>query len=602
MGLELGVSFPWKETDMKRSCVFICLCLACQVGSGPPQATGTSLQYQQPKLQVPEKPAANVSPELKPAAIRRVPLPTPRTEELTFRLGPGESFYYHDFRTLSRGRITIDISYPGEERLEALLLPPGEQTEPVVRKSGVKRLRLQTDIDPAWMKAGEKWTVYIRPAESGVQLQTPLKATRLQSPQKVLLSGTVRVTYPALVKLRPSPYVPILVSWVRQAVEGKGNREWRELLVRYPQLKPRLQSLVRLYDTLPAKAKADLYAGPYLKQGASALRKPAFRSSALDAQVSASLGVQTLVAPRPVPRITGIYPEMPLANDGVVVAGENFIYPGKTTAVLLERKSADGRSQSLPLVMNTTLILKNHWARIELPANVGEIDRYKVTVSHPGGTATTEFEAYASAHQVQRYTGRINSVTCVDESNPESPNWLVGSDEVYAIIAVLRTERKTPSDWEIQTSTKGGFDDGDSKEVNWRFFDSRGLPATLGDGVLVSVLLFEDDPGGPPSEVQDLVRVALKEAARNIALWEGAQGLPFSSLLATLWSDILGGFLDLIFSALEDDFLGVQSYYFDARQLYDWTRKEGGVFRRSFIFNNDGDTGSYRTQYEWKFR
>ena len=588
---------------MKRAIVLVCLYLACQVGSVPSLATGTSPQDQRPKLQVLETTAALLSPQLKPAAFLRVPLPTPRTDEFSFRLGREEPFYYHDFCTLSRGRITIDISYPGEERLEALLLPPGEQTEPVIRKSGVKRLRLQTDIDPAWMKAGEKWTVFIRPVESRVQSKTSLKAERLQPPQKVPLSGTVRVTYPALLKLHPSPYVPMLVSWARQAIDGKGNREWRELLTRYPQLKPRLLSLVRLYDALPGKAKEDLYAGPYLKQGTIALQTPAFRSSALDAQVSASLGAQTLVAPTPVPGITGIYPGMPLANDGVVVAGENFIYPGKSTVVLLERKTANGKYQALPLVINTTLILKNNWARIELPANIQEIDRYKVTVSHPGGTATTEFEAYASVHQTQMYTGRINRVTCVDESNPESPNWLWGSDEVYAVIAVLRTERKIPSDWEVKTSTKGGFDDGDSAEVDWRFFDSRGLPATLGDGALVSVFLFEDDPGGPPSEVQDLIRVVLKEATRNIILWgEGVPGLPFSSLLAKVWSDILGGFMDLIFSALEDDFLGVQSYYFDARQLYDWTRKERGVYERSFIFKNDSDTGSYRTQYEWKFR
>jgi hypothetical protein len=85
-------------------------------------------------------------------------------------------------------------------------------------------------------------------------------------------------------------------------------------------------------------------------------------------------------------------------------------------------------------------------------------------------------------------------------------------------------------------------------------------------------------------------------------LEEGAQGLPFSPLLAQVWSDILGAFIDLIFSALEDDFLGVQSYYFDARQLYDWTSREGGVFERSFLFENDSDTGSYRTKFEWKFQ
>jgi hypothetical protein len=440
-------------------------------------------------------------------------------------------------------------------------------------------------------------------SQPGSKAKSPAQTLRTQPLQTVHLPGTVKVTYPALVKLRPSPYVPLLLSWLRRAADGRGEKEWRDVLTRHPQLKSRLQSLIGLYDALPAKSKEDLYAGPYLRQGASALQKPAFQSSALDAQVSASLGVETRAVPKPSPRKTGIYPDKPLASEGVVVAGEDFIYPGKTTIVILERRTPDGKYQALPLVTGSTLILNRHWLRIQLPANIQEIDRYKVTVSHPGGTAKTEFEAYASVHQIQRYTGRISQVTCIDESNPESPNWLVGSDEVYAIIAVIHRERTGTSNWKVRTGTKGGFDDGNTAAVDWRFFDSKGLPATLGYGALVSVFLFEDDPGSPPSEVRDLIKVVLEEATRNIILLEeGPQGLPFSLLLAQVWSDIVGAFMDLIFSALEDDFLGVQSYYFDARELYDWTSKENRVFRRSFIFENDGDTGSYRTRYEWKFQ
>ena len=586
---------------MKKTIGLLCLYLICHTGPTLSSGMVPSAPGQQQKVQALKATAVLQAPELKPVTPMLVRLPTPKIDEFSFSLTRERPFYYHDFCTLDRGRITVEISYSGEMRLEAMLLPPGEQKEPVAKEIGVNRLRLQADIDPAWMRTGKKWTVLIRQPENQLQPKSLAKTAQLQTLQKAPLRGNLKVTYPALLKLRPSPYVPVLVGWIRQALQGKGTKEWRDLLVQHPGLKPRLQGIVQLYDTLPERVKGDLYAGPYLKQESLSLQTPSSRNSALDAQLSASIGAQTHVVPKPVPKIKGIYPQLPLANYEVVVGGENFIFPGKLTVVILEREIDGGKYEAISLVTDRTLILNKNWLWIHLPANISETDNYKVTVSHAGGTASTQFKVYASAHQTARYTGRINQVTCIDESNPERPNWLVGSDEVYAMIAVIRAEGKNTSSWQVRTDVKGGFDDGESKEVNWRFFDSSGAPAKLGDGVLLSVFLIEDDPGSPPSEVQDLIRTVLVEATRNIVLWgEGPGSMPFSLLLSQIFSDIIGAFVDLIFSALEDDPLGVQSYSFDARQLYEWVRSEHGTFERSFLFENDSDTGSYRTRFEWK--
>ena len=80
----------------------------------------------------------------------------------------------------------------------------------------------------------------------------------------------------------------------------------------------------------------------------------------------------------------------------------------------------------------------------------------------------------------------------------------------------------------------------------------------------------------------------------------GIEGIPFSSLMGEVLSSILRAFMDLVFSALEDDPLGVQAHYFEPDTLYDLAQKEGGTYIRSFHFDNSDDTGTYQTRYEWK--
>ncbi len=514
-------------------------------------------------------------------------LERPWADEFPFSLDSENPTTYHDFTTETKGRITAEVRVLSGGDIRALLIPPGENAEPAAVEEGQGVLQLNADIRPELMREGNKWTLLIQAASvspPGKKIIRPLTA---KLAPEFPIRGTFRVTFPMALQLRPSPFLPAVIEEMNKVLDGRPSAEWRPLQAH----REMLRKVVSLYEQIPIQVKQQLYAGPYLAVGSDS--EAARRSKALDVQVSLSLPPRAAQKPNPPPEFTSYYPASPTPGSWVMFSGENLEHPERETQVILAKTVPGAMGRFVSLKEGENLRVTNRSIAFQIPSGAEWTGRFNLVVMNPWGREEVGFNVYPTEYQAQRYTGKIVSVTCQDESNPESPNWLVGSDEVYALINVLQVAGAESSDWGVKTSTKGGFDDGEEKAVDWPFFDQYGRPLPIRDGCVIMVSLVEDDPGGSPAGLHSLMRSTVQGVVRNLAFSGGELGgVPMSSLLAEITMNLIGAIWDLINNALRDDPLGTQAVHFSSWDLHQATQGRNFVVRR-LTYSNNGSTGSY---------
>lgn len=228
----------------------------------------------------------------------------------------------------------------------------------------------------------------------------------------------------------------------------------------------------------------------------------------------------------------------------------------------------------------------------------------------------------------------------MDETNPETIWTPFGriniSDEVYAIFSTIvsrvnleRSEYGLETIVNTQTVTKrspteGGFDDHVVKRVSWYPWEIA-VPLVMGgfDSLVTIVVLMEDDIGGMPAELEDLIsgiaervtRELMSAAVTETLLAGGIAGAGetlgvslAAAVVAYIAIEAIEEILNAIFNAMDDDRIGTGTVSFTAPEFTEksvpmppvgvpseWRGQQGIIERISV--GSGGDSGEYELMF-----